>query len=183
MLFDRSWYNRAGVERVLGFCTEAEYAEFMVQVPTFERALVRSGIHLCKLWFSMSRDRQAERFAERKADPLRRWKFSDIDELSQSRFDDYTTARDVMLSATDTSESPWRVVNSNEKRRARLESIRTVLHDLDYPHKDHGVACAPDPRVVRPAAELLGGRPAKGRHGKGDRAGKPPKAGKVSRSA
>jgi polyphosphate kinase len=154
VLFDRSWYNRAGVERVMGFCTPREYMEFMRQAPSFERSLVNSGIHLFKLWFSVSEEEQERRFAARRDDPLRRWKLSPIDEASLGKFHDYTEARNAMFFYTDTPEAPWTVVNSNEKRRARLESIRTVLHSLDYDHKDADVAHAPDPHVVRPASEL-----------------------------
>jgi polyphosphate kinase 2 len=154
VIFDRSWYNRAGVERVMGFCTPREYMEFMRQAPGFERSLVNSGIHLFKLWFTVSEDEQKVRFEGRRSDPLRRWKLSPIDEASLGHFDDYTEARNAMFFYTDTPESPWTVVNSNEKKRARLESIRTVLHSLDYDHKDDAVAHAPDPKVVRPAATL-----------------------------
>ena len=154
VLFDRSWYNRAGVERVMGFCTPREYMEFMRQAPGFERSLVNSGTHLFKLWFTVSEEEQHQRFAARRSDPLRRWKLSPIDEASLGRFHDYTEARNAMFFYTDTPEAPWTVVNSNEKRRARLESIRAVLHTLDYDHKDDAVAHRPDPLVVRRAAEL-----------------------------
>ena len=154
VLFDRSWYNRAGVERVMGFCTPREYMEFMRQAPGFERSLVASGIHLFKLWFAVSQDEQRRRFEARRSDPLRRWKLSPIDEASLDKFDAYTEARNAMFFYTDTAESPWTVINSNEKRRARLEAIRSVLHVLDYEHKDTSVAHTPDPLVVRPAAAL-----------------------------
>jgi polyphosphate kinase 2 len=154
VFFDRSWYNRAGVERVMGFCTPREYMEFMRQAPGFERSLVNSGIHLVKLWFTVSEAEQTRRFESRRSDPLRRWKLSPIDEASLGKFADYTEARNAMFFYTDTRESPWTVINSNEKRRARLESIRAVLHDLDYEQKDPDVAHAPDARVVRPAAAL-----------------------------
>ena len=154
VFFDRSWYNRAGVERVMGFCTPREYMEFMRQAPGFERSLVNSGIHLVKLWFTVSEAEQTRRFESRRSDPLRRWKLSPIDEASLGKFPEYTEARNAMFFYTDTRESPWTVINSNEKRRARLESMRAVLHGLDYEQKDTGVAHAPDPRVVRPAAAL-----------------------------
>ena len=154
VFFDRSWYNRAGVERVMGFCTPREYMEFMRQAPGFERSLVNSGIHLVKLWFTVSEAEQTRRFESRRSDPLRRWKLSPIDEASLGKFPEYTEARNAMFFYTDTRESPWTVINSNEKRRARLESIRAVLHELDYEQKDTSVAHAPDPRVVRPAAAL-----------------------------
>jgi polyphosphate kinase len=154
VLSDRSWYNRAGVERVMGFCTPREYMEFLRQAPGFERSLVNSGISLFKLWFTVSEEEQRRRFEARRTDPLRRWKLSPIDEASLGRFGDYTEARNALFFYTDTPESPWTVVNSNEKRRARVESIRTVLHTLDYEHKDLDVARAPDPLVVQPAAVL-----------------------------
>ena len=157
VLFDRSWYNRAGVEIVMGFCTPGEYGEFFRQAPGFERSLVHSGIHLFKLWFSVSKENQIERFEARKSDPLRQWKFSPVDEASLGKWDDYTRARDAMLMKTDSAEAPWTVINSNEKKRARLEAIRHVVHALDYPHKDKKVAHAPDPMVVRPAADVLDG--------------------------
>jgi len=154
VLFDRSWYNRAGVERVMGFCTPKELATFLRQVPAFETGLVESGIRLIKLWFTVSQEEQRARFDRRRHDPLRRWKLSPIDEASIDRFDDYTIARNDMLLATDTSVAPWTVMNSNDKRRARLESIRAVLHALTYPHKDPDVVHEPDPHVSQPAAEL-----------------------------
>ena len=156
VLFDRSWYNRAGVERVMGFCTPKEYGEFFRQVPAFERALVESGISLFKLWFTVSRENQAKRFADRQKDPLKQWKYSAMDEEAQKRWDQYTAARDEMLAQSDSDAAPWTVVNSNDKKRARLESMRHVLHQLDYKHKDNKVAHEPDPMVVQRAAALLG---------------------------
>jgi polyphosphate kinase len=155
VLFDRSWYNRAGVEIVMGFCTPQEYGEFFRQAPGFERGLVESGIHLFKLWFSVSRSNQLKRFEVRRTDPLRQWKFSPVDEASLEKWGDYTRARDAMLIHCDSPASPWTVVNSNEKKRARLESMRHVVHTLDYDHKDLEVARSPDPRVVRPAVEVM----------------------------
>jgi polyphosphate kinase 2 len=155
VFFDRSWYNRAGVEIVMGFCTPQEYGEFFRQAPGFERSLVQSGIHLFKLWFSVSQENQIKRFDDRQHDPLRQWKFSPVDEASLAKWDDYTRARDQMLIKCDSPEAPWTVVNSNEKKRARLEAIRHVVHSLDYPHKDKKVAHAPDPRVVQPARNLM----------------------------
>jgi polyphosphate kinase 2 len=159
VLFDRSWYNRAGVERVMGFCTPQQYGEFYRQVPGYEQALVESGISLFKLWFTVSRDTQAKRFAARQEDPLKQWKFSPMDAESQARWDQYSEARDDLLVHADSPIAPWTVVNSNEKKRARLEAIRSVLHLLDYEHKDHAVAHEPDPFVVRPAAEVMAGSP------------------------
>jgi polyphosphate kinase 2 (PPK2 family) len=162
VLFDRSWYNRAGVERVMRFCTGDEYREFLRQVPFFEDALVHSGTHVFKLWFLVSRDEQRRRLDARRDDPLRQWKLSSIDLEAQHRYDDYTEARDDMLLATDQAVAPWTVVNSNDKRRSRLESIRAVLHALPYGMKDHAHARPPDPQVVQPAA-LVARRP----HGDG----------------
>jgi polyphosphate kinase 2 len=154
VFFDRSWYNRAGVEIVMGFCTNEEYREFFRQVPGFERSLVESGIHLFKLWFTVSAKRQQQRFDSRAKDPLRSWKLSPMDKEAVSRFDDYSRARDAMLFHTDTPAAPWTVVNSNEKKRARLESIRHVLWSIDYAGKDTKVAHEPDPKVLRPAREV-----------------------------
>jgi polyphosphate kinase 2 len=155
VLFDRSWYNRAGVERVMGFCTPQQYGEFYRQVPGFEQALVESGISLFKLWFTVSRETQAKRFAARQEDPLKQWKFSPMDAEAQRRWDEYSEARDEMLVHADSPVAPWTVVNSNEKKRARLESIRSVLHAMDYELKDDAVAHEPDPFVVRPAAQVM----------------------------
>jgi polyphosphate kinase 2 len=155
VLFDRSWYNRAGVERVMGFCTPQEYGEFFRQVPEFERHLVDSGTHLLKLWFAVSRKEQRRRFDARREDPLRHWKFTDIDRAAIDRFDDYTQARNSMLVHSDSRDAPWTIVNSNEKRRARLEAVRHVAHQLPYHGKDETIAHAPDPRVVQPAADVI----------------------------
>jgi polyphosphate kinase len=154
-MFDRSWYNRAGVEKVMGFCTPQEHALFLRQVPDFEQSLVGSGIRLFKLWFTVSKDRQEQRFEERREDPLKHWKMSVIDEVSVEKYDEYTEARNEMLLATDTLMAPWTIVNSNEKRRARLGAIRSVLHSLDYEHKNLDVTREPDPRVVRTARSVF----------------------------
>ncbi len=154
-MFDRSWYNRAGVEKVMGFCTPQQHALFLRQVPGFEQSLVSSGIRLFKMWFTVSQGRQKLRFDDRRDDPLKQWKISPIDEASVAKYDAYTEARNEMLLATDTLVAPWTIVNSNEKKRARLGAIRSVLHALDYEHKDQGVACEPDPRVVRTAHSLF----------------------------
>ena len=135
-LFDRSWYNRAGVERVMGFCSNDDYNEFMRQVPEFERNLVRSGIHLIKFWFSVSRDEQRRRFKERESHPLKQWKLSPIDLASLDKWDDYTKAKEAMFFYTDTADSPWTVVKSDCKKRARLNALRYVLHKLPYTNKD-----------------------------------------------
>lgn len=154
VFFDRSWYNRAGVERVMGFCTPEEYEQFFHFVPHFESALVESGIHLFKLWFTISQDRQAQRFEDRRQDPLRQWKFSAIDEAALDRWDDYTDARDAMFAGTDTFDAPWVIVNSNEKKRARLESMRHVLSQIPYLHKDVDVCAGADPMVVQFARDV-----------------------------
>lgn len=136
ILFDRSWYNRSGVENVMGFCSKEEYAEFMRQVPEFERNLVRSGITLLKFWFSVSRDEQKRRFKDRELHPLKQWKLSPIDRASMDKWEDYTTAKEKMFFFTDTSDAPWIVVKSNCKKRARLNAMRYVLHKIPYDKKD-----------------------------------------------
>ncbi len=136
VLFDRSWYNRAGVERVMGFCTDEEYQEFMRQAPQFERHLVRSGVHLIKFWFSVSREEQRRRFKERKAHPLKQWKLSPIDMASLDKWDDYTKAKEAMFFETDTADAPWTVIKSDCKKRARLNAMRYVLQKLPYTNKD-----------------------------------------------
>ena len=137
VMFDRSWYNRAGVERVMGFCTEEEYREFLRQAPEFERNLVRSGIHLIKFWFSVSQEEQRRRFKERKVHPLKQWKLSPVDLASLDKWDDYTRAKEAMFFATDTADSPWTVIKSDDKKRARLNAMRYVLHSLPYKGKDN----------------------------------------------
>jgi polyphosphate kinase 2 len=136
VLFDRSWYNRAGVERVMGFCSPDEYSEFMRQCPEFERNLVRSGIHLIKFWFSVSREEQRRRFKERKNHPLKQWKLSPIDMASLDKWGDYTKAKEAMFFYSDTADAPWTVVKSDCKKRARLNAMRYILHKLPYANKD-----------------------------------------------
>jgi polyphosphate kinase 2 len=155
VFFDRSWYNRAGVERVMGFCSPADYLEFMRQAPELERMLTRSGIRLFKFWFSVSRDEQAERFQARETDPLKQWKLSPIDKASLDKWDDYTEAKEAMFFYTDTADAPWTIVKSNDKRRARLEAMRHFLHTLPYPGKDEAVVHAPDPLIVGGAAHVI----------------------------
>lgn len=155
VFFDRSWYNRAGVERVMGFCTPSEYALFLKQCPVFEEMLVDDGIVLVKFWFSVSRAEQRTRFAIRQVDPVRQWKLSPTDIDSLDRWDDYTTAKIDMFRATDTEHAPWTVVKSNDKRRARLEAMRSLLARVDYAAKDPGAVGGPDPLIVGPAATLL----------------------------
>lgn len=135
VMFDRSWYNRAGVERVMGFCSNDEYNEFMRQVPEFERNLVRSGIHLIKFWFSVSRQEQRRRFRERESHPLKQWKLSPIDMASLDKWEEYTKAKEAMFFYTDTADSPWTVIKSDCKKRARLNAMRYILHKLPYTNK------------------------------------------------
>ncbi|MCC7046997.1 MAG: polyphosphate kinase 2 [Alphaproteobacteria bacterium] len=148
VLCDRSWYNRAGVERVMGFCTDAEYDEFMRQAPEFERHLVRSGIHLIKFWFSVSRAEQRRRFKEREVHPLKQWKLSPVDLASLDKWDDYTKAKEAMFFHTDTADAPWTVIKSDCKKRARLNAMRYVLHKLPYERKDAENIGAIDPLLV-----------------------------------
>lgn len=148
VLFDRSWYNRAGVERVMGFCNPDEYAEFMRQCPEFERNLVRSGIHVIKFWFSVSRGEQRRRFKERENHPLKQWKLSPIDLASLDKWDDYTKAKEAMFFYTDTADSPWTVVKSDCKKRARLNAMRYILHKLPYTNKDLDRIGPLDPLLV-----------------------------------
>jgi polyphosphate kinase 2 len=155
VLFDRSWYNRAGVERVMGYCTDEQYERFLLQAPTFERMLVDDGVLLVKLWFSVSRAEQRTRFLIRQVDPVRQWKLSPNDIESLDRWDAYTAAKVAMFRATDTAEAPWTVVKSNDKKRARVEAMRHVLSLVDYEDKDHEVIGRPDPNVVGAAATLL----------------------------
>lgn len=148
ILFDRSWYNRAGVERVMGFCDQEEYNEFMRQVPEFERNLVRSGIHLTKFWFSVSRKEQRRRFKERERHPLKQWKLSPIDLASLDMWDEYTKAKEAMFQYTDSVEAPWTVVKSDCKKRARLNALRYVLHSLPYDNKNLDTIGSVDPLLV-----------------------------------
>jgi polyphosphate kinase 2 (PPK2 family) len=151
-MFDRSSYNRAGVERVMGFCSQAEYDEFMRQTPEFERHLVRSGVHLVKFWFSVSRAEQRRRFKERQAHPLKQWKLSPIDLASLDKWDDYTRAKEAMFLNCDTSDSPWTVIKSDCKKRARLNAMRYLLLRLPYTNKNVKEIGAADPLIVgRPA--------------------------------
>lgn len=148
VLFDRSWYNRAGVERVMGFCTPQEYDEFMRQTPEFERHLVRGGIHLFKFWFSVSRAEQRRRFKERRAHPLKQWKLSPIDMASLDKWDDYTKAKEAMFLHTDTSDAPWTVIKADCKKRARLNAMRYLLHRLPYDKKNTDKLGSVDPLIV-----------------------------------
>lgn len=148
VLFDRSWYNRAGVERVMGFCSNDEYLEFMRQAPDFERNLTRSGVHIIKFWFSVSREEQRRRFTERKTHPLKQWKLSPIDLASLDKWQDYTKAKEAMFFHTDTADSPWTVIKSDCKKRARLNAMRYVLHKLPYTNKELEAVGPLDPLLV-----------------------------------
>lgn len=148
VIFDRSWYNRAGVERVMGFCTDEEYRVFMKQAPTFERMLVESGTTVTKLWFSVTQQEQRTRFAIRQIDPVRQWKLSPMDLESLDRWDDYTAAKEAMFADTDKKYAPWITVKSNDKKRGRVNAMRAFLNQFDYEGKDPEVVYAPDPLIV-----------------------------------
>jgi len=148
VLFDRSWYNRAGVERVMGFCSPNEYLEFMRQTPEVERMLTRSGIKLFKYWFSITRDEQLRRFKSREIDPLKQWKLSPIDVASLQQWDEYTEAKEAMFFYTDTADAPWTIVKSDDKKRARLNCMQHFLWSLPYPDKNLQVVHSPDPLIV-----------------------------------
>ncbi|SIS79243.1 polyphosphate kinase 2 [Neptunomonas antarctica] len=154
LLFDRSWYNRAGVERVMNFCSPAEYLEFMRQTPDFERMLVRSNIRLFKFWFSVSRDKQFERFQARKVAPLKQWKLSPIDLASLDKWDAYTEAKEAMFFYTDTADAPWTVIKSDDKKRARINAMRFILNSLPYPNKNLDILLTPDSLIVGNARDI-----------------------------
>lgn len=154
VFFDRSWYNRTGVERVMGFCNSVDYLEFLRQAPALERMLANSGIILFKFWFSVSRLEQLLRFFARKTDPLKQWKLSPIDLASLHRWDDYTKAKESMFFYTDTADALWTVIKSDDKKRARINCMRHFLSNLDYPGKDKRVVRKPDPLIVGPASDL-----------------------------
>lgn len=154
VLFDRSWYNRAGVERVMGFCSDQEYLEFLRQTPDLERMLVNSGIILFKYWFSVGRTEQFRRFKSRQNDPLKQWKLSPVDMASLARWDEYSKAKSAMMFHTDTKDSPWTIVRSDDKKRGRINCMRHFLHQLDYPGKDHDVVVPPNPLIVGSSREI-----------------------------
>jgi polyphosphate kinase 2 len=156
VLFDRSWYNRAGVERVMGFASEAAYEEFMTQAPLFERMLVESGISLTKLWFSVTRSEQRTRFIIRQVDPVRQWKLSPIDLESLDKWEDYTVAKEAMIRRTDTDWAPWTTIKSNDKKRARVNAMRHFLSRFEYDGKDPEVVGAPDPLIVQRGIDAVG---------------------------
>ena len=155
VFFDRSWYNRAGVERVMGFCSSLEYLEFMRQAPDLERMLVRSGIRLFKFWFSVTEEEQERRFSSRQQDPLKQWKLSPIDEQSRSKWVEYTQAKEAMFFYTDTADAPWTVIKSDDKRRARLNCMQHFLSRLDYPDKNEHIVHGPDPLIVGNPAQVI----------------------------
>ena len=154
-LFDRSWYNRAGVERVMGFCTPAETEAFLIAAPRFERMIVDDGIHLFKFWLNIGREMQLKRFHARRHDPLKVWKLSPVDLKALDKWDDYTAARDAMLHATDSPQAPWTVILANDKRRSRISVIQTVLNGLDYDGKDEAAIGPIDTKVVMSARAFL----------------------------
>ena len=165
VVFDRSWYNRAGVERVLGFCTDAEYWDFLRSVPEFERMLVRSGIQLVKYWFSVSHEVQTKRFKERLADPAKRWKYSDVDAQSQARWNEYSRAKDIMIEHSSIPEAVWWEVDGDDKRRARLNTISHLLSLVPYEHVAYPevklAPVTPDEGYERPPIDQLNWIPSK----------------------
>ncbi|MDS1115481.1 polyphosphate kinase 2 [Gordonia westfalica] len=156
VFFDRSWYNRAGVERVMGFCSPAQYTQFVSQVPAFEKMLVDDGINLVKFWFSVTPLEQRTRFAIRQIDPVRQWKLSPMDLASLDKWDAYTEAKEAMFAATDTDHAPWTVVKSNDKKRARINAMRHVLSLFEYDGKNHEFVGRADPLIVGRAADVVG---------------------------
>jgi len=156
VFFDRSWYNRAGVERVMGFCTPNDYLEFMRQCPDLERMFVRSGIRLFKFWFSVTREEQLRRFQSRENDPLKQWKLSPIDKASLDKWDDYTEAKEAMFFYTDTADAPWTIIKSDDKKRARLNCMQYFLSAIPYPNKNKRVVTGPDPLIVGSTEHVIG---------------------------
>ena len=154
-LFDRSWYNRAGVERVMGFCSSLEYLEFMRQVPDMERMLSRTGIRLYKYWFSVTQEEQERRFTARENDPLKHWKLSPVDQASKDKWVEYTQAKEAMFFYTDTADAPWTIIKSDDKKRARLNCLQHFLSTLDYPDKDEKVVRGPDPLIIGTSSQVI----------------------------
>ncbi len=148
VLFDRSWYNRAMVEPVFGFCSDEEYKNFMIGVTGFEKDLVRQGTHLLKLYFSVTREEQARRFERRKTDPLRQWKLSEVDLQAQERWDDFTNVKYEMLRRTHSSDTPWTMIRSIDKHLARLNAMKVLLNHIPYPNRDPDLDFVPNPNVV-----------------------------------
>jgi polyphosphate kinase 2 len=155
LFLDRSWYNRAGVERVMGFCTQHEYLEFMRQCPEVERMLVNSGIRLFKYYFSVTKKEQRRRFASRQRDPLKQWKMSPVDKAAVSLWSEYTRAKEAMFFYTDTADCPWTIIKSDDKKRARLNCMQDFLNKLDYPDKDPDVVSEPDPLIVGSPQQVI----------------------------
>ncbi|NPA65716.1 MAG: polyphosphate kinase 2 [Epsilonproteobacteria bacterium] len=155
VFFDRSWYNRAGVEPVMGFCTQEEHKEFLHEVPEFEKMLVNSGIKIFKFYFSVSKKEQQKRFKKRETDPLKQYKLSPVDKLSQDLWDKYTIAKYSMLLASHTDHAPWTIIRSDNKKKARLETIRHILRNFDYPDKIKAKKLAADPKIYIPADEEI----------------------------
>ena len=155
VLFDRSWYNRAGVEPVMGFCTPEQYEHFLKQTPRFEKLVVREGIHFFKFWLNIGREMQLKRFHDRRHDPLRVWKLSSMDIAALNKWDDYTEKRDRMLKETHTDDAPWTIVKANDKRRARLNVIRHILKSLDYTGKDKSVIGEIDDKILGSGPKFL----------------------------
>jgi len=156
VLFDRSWYNRGGVERVMNFCSPNDYLEFMREAPELERMMVRSGILLFKYWFSVTREEQKQRFESREIEPLKRWKLSPIDRESLDKWEDYTEAKEAMFFYTDTADAPWTIVKSNDKKRARLNCMQHFLSSLPYAGKDEKIVTDPDPLIVGSSNDVIG---------------------------
>ncbi|MDB2405679.1 polyphosphate kinase 2, partial [Arcobacteraceae bacterium] len=148
VLFDRSWYNRAMVEDVFGFCTKKEYADFMKGVTGFEKDLTRQGTILIKLYYSVTKDEQARRFERRKTDPLRQWKLSEIDMQAQERWDDFTRSKYSMIKLTHSHNAPWTMIRSNDKQKARMESLKVILNSVSYDNRDESLDFALDPEIV-----------------------------------
>ncbi|MBL8580005.1 MAG: polyphosphate kinase 2 [Mesorhizobium sp.] len=146
--FDRSWYNRAGVEPVMGFCTPEQHKKFLKETPRFEKMIVGEGIHFFKIWLNLGQETQLKRFHERRHSPLTNWKFSPMDIAGVTRWDDYTKARDLMMKETHTDHAPWTVIRSNDKRRARIEAVRHVLLALDYTGRNLDLIGKPDPKII-----------------------------------
>ena len=155
VMFDRSWYNRALVEPVFGFCTKREYRDFLKGVVGFEKDLVRQGTVLVKLYFSVDKEVQESRFERRKTDPLRQWKLSEVDMQAQEYWDEFTTMKHLMLERTSTDQAPWTVVRSNSKPKARLNAMKVILNAVDYADRDRSLAFKPDPKIVISGADEL----------------------------
>ncbi|GJM02943.1 MAG: polyphosphate kinase 2 [Rhodomicrobium sp.] len=158
-LFDRSWYNRAGVEPVMGFCTPEQHQLFLEEAPLFEERLVKDGIHLIKIWLTIGQEMQLHRLHRRRHDPLKHWKISPIDLKAIELWEEYTRVKEQMFRATHQAATPWTVILSNDKRRARLNALKLVLNQLDYEGKDESVAQAPDPKIAGNSDEFLFNRP------------------------